>query len=365
MINNFKGLMQEDFPLIFAKLQFKRDAKTRKRIWEKLTVLIHNEVQILQALEALRDRTRRMKGKKHYVVIALESWIKGVNEGRFVNAVKPWINDDEAMLLVSGYDSGKLENALESIITIMDGKAKIKKAIISGITYPAFLILALVGALNLFGTKVIPAYIKIAPSAHWTGLAALSVDLSHFAQQYLNFVLIGIVVLISVFFYSLPRWNSELRVYLDKNPPFSIYRTTQGASFLIAFSALVQSGVKVKDALHKLKDSANPWLKERIQSALIGINSGKSVGDALLDAGHDFPDREVIDDLGIYSNLSGFEDALRKIGETWLDTAIEQVQSNMKIIFVAGMIVSGLVISILIGGVFSLQEQLQDALRVT
>ncbi|PLA73946.1 secretion system protein [Hydrogenovibrio sp. SC-1] len=363
MTSYFRGLMQEDFSLLFAKFQFKRDAKTRKRIWEKLIVLIQNEVQILQALEALRDRTKRMKGKNHYVVIALESWIRGVNEGRFVNAVKPWINDDEAMLLVSGYESGKLENALESITTIMDGKAKIKKAIVSGLSYPAFLILALVGALNLFGNEVIPAFMEIAPDAHWSGLAAVSVDLSHFAQQYLNSILMGFALLIIVFFISLPKWNSELRVYLDKYPPFSIYRTTQGASFLIAFSAFVQSGVKVKDALHKLKESANPWLKERIQATLIGINSGKSVGDALLDAGHDFPDREVIDDLGIYSNLSGFEDALRKIGETWLDTAIEQVQSNMKVIFVIGLVFSGIVISILIGGVFSLQEQLQDALQ--
>jgi type II secretory pathway component PulF len=347
----------------FVKWQFRRDVSGRKRLWRKIETLLSNGVQLREALSELRDRRKRMSGKNHPSMTAFSAWIRGIDEGDFMAEINNgWIQKDETMLLTAGQESGNLEGALSSIIKVVNSKIAIKKAIVSGVSYPLALVLFIFGALYLFGTVVIPKFVETAPNANWVGMADTVVNLSFFTQNYLGYVAMVLISLLAAFFYSLPHWNSKTRVILDRYPPYSIYRTVQGASFLIALSALVDAGMRLEDALERLKHDSTPWMKVRIQGALNGIRSGDSLGDALLKSGYEFPDREIIDDLGVYSGLSGFEKALIIIGEEWMDEAIDKIKASMGVVFKVGIVAVGGVLVVLLSGLFALQEQLQMAL---
>jgi type II secretory pathway component PulF len=193
------------------------------------------------------------------------------------------------------------------------------------------------------------------------------VDFSGFIRDWLVYILGGLVVLFILYFISLPRWTRTLesvRVALDQHAPYSLYRTIHGSSWLISLASMMEAGMRLEDALTALRRNATPWLQTRIDSALRGIRAGHNLGDALLMSGYKFPDPEIIDDLGVYSSMSGFSEALNIVGNEWMEESVNRVNSIMGVIFVVGICVVGGLIGFMVGGMFAMQVQLQSILRV-
>ena len=116
----------------------------------------------------------------------------------------------------------------------------------------------------MFGLQVVPAFEMVLPREQWTGTGASMAVLSDFVNMYLvpsliafSFVVLGIVI-------SLPRWTGRTRVFFDKIPPYSIYRLSSGAGFLLAVASMVKAGIPIPETLRILQRSAKPWYKERI-----------------------------------------------------------------------------------------------------
>lgn len=341
----------------FAKLLF--TGSDRRRLYQKLGRMLDNGVPIILALKSIRDRRIKHTSKTDGMVIALEEWIEAMNNGaRFADASSEWVPMQERMLLVAGERSGNMSSAFASAVNVMETVGKIKSAVISGALYPL-----IVGALGLmmsylFGSKIFPAFFKIAPEDRWTGLAVSAISFSHFVQNWMVIVVIIVLALISLMVWSFPRWDGPLRVKLDKFPPYSIYRTVVGSTWLIAMSAMVDAGERIEDALVKMKIGSGLWLGNRIEACLSGMREGHNMGDALARSGHNFPDPEIIDDLGVYSAISGFDAALATLGAEWTETSVSQVQIGMKVLFVAGIFAVTALLSFLISGLLSMELQL-------
>lgn len=351
---------------ILVKWQFIRSLETRKRLYSKLATLIKNGVPLRNALDTLRQRREIISGKRDNTVIALTAWINLIDNGKnLATAMDGWVSKDEQLLILSGEKSGTLYQALESAVNVMLSKQSIKSALISGITYPGFLMLALFGILYLFGMQIIPIFIDIAPGVQWSGLAATVVALSDFVMHYLAYLICIIIVMIIAFSWSLPRWDGSIRIWLDKTVPYSIYRNIQGASWMIAFSALLKSGMPIKDCLQLMIPNSAPWLKNRLKKTLRHIGAGADLGMALHKSGYDFPDREVIDDIGIYAQFAGFDTTIEKIANTWMTDTVLNIKTKMGVLFILGVILVGFTLAIFVGGLFSMQNQLQTAITTS
>lgn len=352
-----------DMEMTFARRAISGNSAGRKRIWLKLAKLLDNGVQIKVALESMRTRRVRAKGAKDAVAVAYGEWISEINNGkRFSDAIIGWVPPEEVMLISSGEQSGRMEASLHSAVSLIDSGDKIKSAVIGGLMYPAILILMAFGTLYLFGYKVIPGFARILPEDRWTGLAANMVDVSHFVQNWLWLVALLLIVVIASVIWSLSRWNGAIRTKLDAYPPYSIYRLVKGSTWMIALSSLVEAGVRAETAFQMLGERASPWLKERNDACLHGMRNGYSIGDALARSGHNFPDAEIIDDLGVYSSLSSFDQALAVIGKETMASSIESIQGVMKIVFNAGIAVVGVLLFWMIGGMLAMQVQMSSAL---
>lgn len=348
----------------FAIFQFKADSHRRIRLWRKLARMLSNGVPILTALEDLYKRSKT-KGAKHPDTIMFTEWMRALKNGEHLSvAIESWVPQSESMIISAGEQSGDLINAFESAISITAAGNEIRGAVISGIAYPMILFSLAIGLMWLFGTKVIPQFSRIVgDDSKWTGLAATTIKLSNFTQHYLIFVVIVVLAFIGLIIYLLPRWDSQLRILMDKMPPFSIYRLTNGAAWLISLSALIRAGVRLEQALLKLSQHSGKWMKNRIAAALSGMRSGLPLGDALARSGYNFPDEEIIDDLIVYSKLSGFDEALSILGKEWIAEGVARIKGQMRILNGIAILFVAVVIAVEAGGIFAMQTQLQTIIK--
>jgi type II secretory pathway component PulF len=101
----------------------------------------------------------------------------------------------------------------------------------------------------------------------------------------------------------------------------------------------------------------------RAEAALRGLRAGRNLGQALERSGYEFPDREIISDLRLYASKSGFEEALRTIGEEWITESVVRVKALMNVVFGAAMLVVGGVIMFIAAGFVAMQMQLTQILQ--
>lgn len=356
---NFEQLEQK-----FARLMFKMDSSGRRRLWMKLSKMIGNGVQILQAIESIKDRRIAVGGKAHPETIALMAWAASIRNGaRLSEAIGEWVGKEEMMLISAGEQSGTLQEAMESTVKVMEARKQISSAVFGGLAYPFVLILMAFAVLYLFGFKIVPAFKTVAHGGNWTGLAYGMVEVSTFAQHWLW--LLGLIFVLSIvgFIISLPRFDGPVRIRLDRSVPYSIYRIMQGSTWLIAIAALVEAGMRIETALEKLSADASPWLHRRLQLCLAGMRSGRNMGDALARSGYEFPDREIIDDLAVYSALSGFDAALALLGREWLTESVEQIKVKMRVVFSVSILIVGGLVAFMVGGMMQMQLQLAQMLQ--
>lgn len=355
----------ESIELGFARWWFKNmDSAGRRRLWMKLAKLIGNSVPILVALESMYSRRKAIRGASDPQVIALRTWMEGMNNGkRLSQMLDGWVGPVERMLIAAGEASGTMEASLQAAIRVMEARKDINGAVVKGLAYPTLLVIVAFAVLYLFGFKVVPEFTKIVPADRFHGLAAFLIGLSDFARGWIFVVAGGVIALIGAFMFSLSRWDGRYRVFLDRFPPYSIYRVVQGSTWLIGLSAMLEAGVRLETALQQLAEMAETWLENRINAAIRGMRSGLQLGDALNRSGYEFPDREIIDDLGVYSSLSGFDEALSILGKEWLTEAVEQIKARMSVVFSVALLSVAVLVGTMVGGMMTMQLQMAQIIQ--
>jgi type II secretory pathway component PulF len=345
---------------------FKIDTGSRRRLYLKLAKMMENGVSLLEALKELHQRRMDTGQAKHPITLALADWVKSMQNGaKLSQAMNGWVDQAEQMLIMAGEQSGKLEQTLLTASEIMVAKKNIQGAIIGGLLYPFFIMVMAIGLLMMFSYKLIPEFSRVVPYEKWTGMARLVVDFSEIVRDWLpGFLVIG-VSLIALYFYTLPRWSEGTRIKLDQWLPYSIYRVLVGSSWLISMAFLVSAGARTESALVQLEATASPWLKARLAACLRGVRSGLHLGDALLKSGYMFPDREIIEDLTIYSRLSGVDEALSALGKEWITVSVQKIQTLMKGVFAASLLFLAVLLAFEVGGLIAMQLQMASILRGT
>lgn len=341
------------------------NADERLRVYRKIAKMLGNGLPLLKVLEELEWRASR-EGRKprEPLAIVLSDWRLAVqNGGMLSEAMEAWVPATEQMIVAAGEQAGRIEDALASVADIVQSSRKIRRAVTGGVAYPVGLVVMVIGYLYLFGTHVIPKFALIADPAHWRGAARSLYLMSLFVQGWMLVVVAALAAALVALAWSLPRWRGPLRIYADRVPPYSIYRLIAGSGFLIAFSALQASGVTVEKALLKIGLVAGPWLRERIDDTLVGVKSGLNAGEALLNAGYQFPSREIVEDLCIYAEYGGFDAALKMLADEWLEEGVARITAQMRVLNGVAIVVLALLIGWLVTGFFGIQQEIAAMTR--
>lgn len=347
----------------WAKSQF--GDTVRMRLYRKIAKMLANGLPLLKILEELHNRASE-DGKKprEPMALILDDCRRTVqNGGALSEGLHFWAPRTEQMILFAGEQSGKLESALLAVIDVVEASKKIKSVILGGLAYPLAILFMVIVYIYLFGTRVIPQFTRIVDPAGWKGAAKSLYIMSEFVQNWMLGIVVGMVMLIVLAFAAMPRWRGSVRVFLDKFAPFSIYRLVVGSGFLMAFSALQSAGVTVEKSLMRLSNMADPWLRERLDGALLGVRSGLNCGEALRNAGYGFPSKDLVDDLCVYAEYRGFADALKMLADEWMEEGIAQISQQMKVLNGFSIAFLAIVIGWLVTGFFGIQHEIAAMTR--
>lgn len=348
-------------PLFNLSVKFEFNGDERQRFYIKLTQLLENGVSLDVALQQVQKIVARNKPRSVLAKLYLQ-WRNEIAEGKnFGQCLSPYVPSSEAILLETGANSGKLVRALQNATESIENAGKVKKAVIGAAAYPMVLLAMLVSALVLSAYKVIPTFEQIIPVDQWTGISKTVAYICQFIRDDGLIVLGTVVTIVVVIIWSMPRWLGSTRIVFDRFVPWSIYKMWQGSAFLLSVASLMSAGVKIDEgSLNRISKQSDPYLKERVKGIQRYIAAGENLGDALYNAGFEFPDTEIIGDLQIYARLRGFDQNLIRITRVWVDGLVERINVAMKIVNFAILIMITVVIGMLIMSFYSVFQQIQS-----
>jgi type II secretory pathway component PulF len=253
---------------------------------------------------------------------------------------------------------------LENTIKVVEGMRRMKAPVIEAVSYPIFLIFLTILLIWGVGKFLVPPMVNAVPGLQWEGLAASLVNLSYFVAEHPYWLFLPLPIAIVFISWTFPRWKGGWRALFDKIPPWSIYRIFIGVGWLLSLSALIKAGTPVSRALRLLRADASKYLLYRIDRALVFVNNGDNLGDALNRSRLGFPDEEVIGDLRIYAELNNFPEALSHLADDWMENAVRVIEqkaawlNNIAILAIAGTVAWAVM------GTFEMQDQMVSGMGI-
>lgn len=352
-----------DINRYYAMIICRMSNGARLKIYRKLISLLRNRFSLMDALDRIRGIiTNDGKNPDEPLALAILYWSRSLQNGNpFSVALEGWAPASERLMLSVG-DVSHLEGALENLIKVTEGTTKMKQPLVSAISYPMFLSMMTVLIIYAIGVYMVPPMMSAAPNTRWTGSARDLVQLSVWIQKNWLLAFSFLPTVFLLIYLTLGRWKGKTRSWFDNVPPWSLYRIFVGVTWMLAMAALVRAGTPVSQALRSLRHDASPYLLYRIDSALVFINNGDNLGEALNKTGLGFPDKEIIGDLRIYSEMDNFQGALDQMANEWLENSVTGISQKAAVLnMVATLFVSG-AIAWAVMGTFSMQDQITKAM---
>lgn len=345
----------------YAKIISNMSGETRLKIFRKLASLLKNRFSLMDALDRVEDTiTNGGKNPDEPMAVAVRCWQRELQNGKsFSDALNGWAPSRERLMLSVG-DVSDMESALLNLIKVSEGSTKMIRPVVGAVAYPLFLLMMAVLMLYGIGAYMVPPMVAAAPGANWTGVAGDLVAVSEWIIVYWPFAFSSVPITAIIIYTTLGIWTGKIRATFDAVPPWSLYRVFTGVCWLLALAALVKGGTSLSIALRSLRADSSKYLRERIDTALIYINSGYNLGEALYKTGLGFPDHEIIGDLKIYSELDNFEDALDALANEWLEESIYSIGQRAAILNMGAILAVGGVIAWSVFGVFEMQDQITN-----
>ena len=339
--------------------------KEKYKALQKIASYMRVGVKLNDALERMAFfASNDGKNPNAPLPVMLRFWLHEIEQhGKLARAIRPWMSNKEYVLIAAGERAGKLSEALKDIQYIGESQKQINAAVRMGLAMPLVLLLVLFATLHLVSTQIIPVFDQIVPMDTWTGDAKSLGDMSQFYDKYGMISVTVFFALCFMGYLSLPYWTGKIRTFLDQYPPFSMYRLQIGTGFMLSLAGMISSGIPLNSAIRIIMKDSNPWYKEKLSPVAKDVEEGVNLGHALKKTGHQFPDKELIFDLQVFSGLSGFEDVLKETGYAYLDESVEKIKAQARTLNMTLVVIAMIALVEISGGVAALQMQMQAGLR--
>ncbi|MCT4625661.1 type II secretion system F family protein [Halodesulfovibrio sp.] len=322
---------------------------TRRKVYQKLSAMTGNGLGLEATLQLLHERAA--EHRQLHALILQEAHSRMLTGGTLATALEGSIPEEEFMLIKSGVNSGDIPHSLELCSKLIVLKNKIKTAVQEALFEP-ILLLCLITLLFLIVSRVVvPQLSLITDPSTWNGAAAAMYQLSEFIDSPVGIIILtGIFALLVTVFATLPSFTGKARTVCDRIAPWSIYRLIHGAIWLFTLATLLKASIQLNNILEEgiRSSQSSPWLKERLRAVHAQLSIGKNLGRALLDAGYNFPAKDIVEDLFIYAELPGFHERLYSISEEWLEEGIERIQYTCKTLNLILKLSIGLIIGFIV-----------------
>ncbi len=349
---------------LYAKIVFRLNTEKRMATARKLASLLRNDFTLMDALGRL-EMVESKNGRKpnEPFAIVMREFQQNLERGMsFSDATRGWVPMEETLLVTSG-NLTSLVVALENVSRVVEGTQRIKRAMLSAIAYPLFLLVLTFLIIIMVGLYLVPPLADVAgPTMVWQSAAASLIWLSEFAGRYWYAFAIGFAGVCGIIWLSLANWTGNLRRFFDKLPPWNVYKIQVSVGWMMSLSSMVAAGITIPDAMRMLADGSNRYLRTILNDTLHYIANGDNLGAALANTGRDFPNSEMIGDLAIYADMNGFDENLARVANDYLDESVRKMESISNVLNSVGILLVSAVIAWVVLGTFQMQDQITAAL---
>ncbi|MDR1856799.1 MAG: type II secretion system F family protein [Desulfovibrio sp.] len=329
----------------------------RRRLWEKLAAHGRHDIPLYTSLALFHARAKAAGQPR---AMAYERLLRNRGEGMPLDAALSGLaSPEEARIIAAGERGGDIGSGFALAAELLETKDAIRKATISALAYPCFLLLLSVALLLLISRQVVPQFAMVLPPEQWTGAAAILHEVTAFLRSGTGAVFgmaLGLAAIAIPL--SLPRLTGRVRKALDDFGPWGTYRVCIGSAWLFAVATMMRAGVPLRSILvDSLSDrDASPYLQERVRAILRQVDAGRNLGAALAECGMDFPSREAVDDIAAYGDLPDFETRLLSIARDRMSDDIRMIQWRMRRLNLALLVGVGIEAGLLLAAVSGLQS---------
>lgn len=200
-----------------------------------------------------------------------------------------------ARLLAAGEASGQLAEITERVAAGLTKTRILKARLVSDLSYPAILLVAICIVLWVVFHTVLP---RLAPMFKQSGAqmplpTQVLMAMGDFFNAYGWLVLLVVVGLAGVIFYALRQQNTRLsfdRFLLTGRMTFGVPRAFEAALFCRNLQTVLDGGLPLERALGTARDGiANRWLKGEITNVQVSVREGVKLSQALSGTARSLP----------------------------------------------------------------------------
>lgn len=308
------------------------NGKRRRAFYMKVAELNANGVtpDILFASFVARAKKKNPASPETWLYEQMQSRFN--TSGTFTKTIAPYVPDIDLILIAAGEAEGNIAKTLRAAADLNEKGAKMKGLIRKAVSYPVFLFLVLVAAICWFGMSLFPTFADFYEVSLWPPLSRSVYAFSRFVLDYYWLILTIFAAAIVAIAWSFRNLTGSIRIRLDKIPPWSLYRLSQGGAWLLSVTSMVEAGISNAKALETIQENVkgNRWLKERTEAVRINLSQkSRNMGEAL-STKFMFPDEELCWDLLDYAKTGNFNEIFERIGKEWVEVGVANVEEQSK-----------------------------------
>ena len=320
------------------RIAFRRSVRTR--IWTVIADLLESGMELNRALPMVAEIQGRGRTTLQAILGDLRSSLR---TDRFAVTVADYVPESEAMLF---HRFGQASDAsiFRAAATLTDVDERIAKAIRQALAWPVFLFFLIFVLLYTLGSRLFPTIETLAPIREWPLSSQLVARMAMGVANH-AILLAGALALLGVAWFVVERFHAGFgRDWLDRIPPFSLYRLRVGATFAFVLLENARVGHEINRAfLVKLAAGLPPYSRSRIL-AIAEYADRTNIGNAAITAGHDFPDPELNAVLRAYAGRADWVPRYGRYANSWLERLQERVEAMVQILRLGLMILAAAII---------------------
>ena len=339
-------------------LSFLNRIKPKDRVifTRQLATLINAGLPLTQSLRTVRDQ---LSSKPLQVVVdsIVASVEGGVSLSKAFSEHPKVFNSIYVSLISAGEATGTLDTSLERIAFQQEKDAAIASKIRGALTYPAVVLVVILGVSIFMVTGVLPQITKLFADLHKTLpfftqlLDKLSQFLIH--QWWLAILIAGAAIFGMLSYFKTPSGKSNLDTIKMKIPVFGpIFMKVYMARFARTLGTMMSSGIPMIQGLEIVRDGiGNVHVAKTIDDAIQKVKAGKSLSSAL-EGKETF--LSLVPQMVLIGEQSGaIDQLLERVAKYYEDEVDETVKNLSSIIeplmmVVMGVLVGGLIAAILV-----------------
>ncbi|MDE2774263.1 MAG: hypothetical protein OXI46_11265 [Gemmatimonadota bacterium] len=324
---------------ILDRLAFRRNV--RGRVWRITADLLASGMDLQRALPLVADISGRSgRGRLGGILGKLRAALR---TDRFAATVAGYVPEAEALLFArfGMADDARLFQSAARVVAV---ETRIAAAIRQALAWPAFLFILIFVLLFGLGTTLFPTLETLAPIRQWPLLSQLVGRAAFTVAGNAPVFGVGLVVGFGAYKWAESHYIGPGRVWLDRIPPFSLYRIRTGATFAFVLIENARVGHEINRAfLDGVAASVPPYSRSRIQ-AIAALAERTSIGGAAVAAGHGFPDPELNAVLRAYAGQADWVERYGGYADAWLERLQEKIDAVLQLLRLGLMVLAAVII---------------------